>query len=552
MATDAKTDSSDAKEESVTNNQHAGVDEGGIVKLHGEHLVILRRGRLFTVSVGDDALRPISSINAFGPDINPEGTWYDEMLISGDTIAVVGYSYQRGGTEIGLFNVDQAGTLRYRSTYHLRSNDYFSSRNYASRLIGNKLIFYTPLYLELDSGNPTSDFPALRKWKKGATEKDFEAISSPARTYRPVHEIKEIYNLALHTVSVCNLDEEDFQCQATSVVGPAGRVFYVSPKSVYVWTTDRIEKNGKNRNRSVLYQMPLDGSAPTAIGVAGSPVDQFSFLESEDDALNVLVRSEANGDGMWNAEVSEGDVALLRVPREDFANGRGNAKNSLYRPLPKAEGYSFQNRFIGSHLLYGTGNSWDMENEKTQPFLYAVNWKSGAFAKLPIEHSIDRIESLGKNALIVGTIKDDLYFSPVELSDKPQLKDSFIRKNAVQGEERSHGFFYKTIDSNKGLLGLPILESEGDESIDNGKESASILFFRNDSLKLNELGTLAARPIKQANDGCQVSCIDWYGNARPLFLKGRVFALMGYEIVEGTLTTNGIKEKRRSSFSPAE
>src|SRR5204863_996088 len=37
------------KEESVTNTQEAGVDEGGIVKLHGDHLVVLRRGRLFTI-----------------------------------------------------------------------------------------------------------------------------------------------------------------------------------------------------------------------------------------------------------------------------------------------------------------------------------------------------------------------------------------------------------------------------------------------------------------------------------------------------------------------
>src|SRR5262245_34340920 len=32
--------------ESVTNVQVAGVDEGGIVKVHGNHLVMLRRGRL--------------------------------------------------------------------------------------------------------------------------------------------------------------------------------------------------------------------------------------------------------------------------------------------------------------------------------------------------------------------------------------------------------------------------------------------------------------------------------------------------------------------------
>lgn len=109
--------------ELVTNTQHAGVDEGGIVKVHGDHLVILRRGRLFTVAIGDDDLRPVSSVDAFGPEIDPHSAWYDEMLISGDTVVVIGFSYQRRGTEVGLFAIDTAGQLSYRSTYHLRSND---------------------------------------------------------------------------------------------------------------------------------------------------------------------------------------------------------------------------------------------------------------------------------------------------------------------------------------------------------------------------------------------------------------------------------------------
>src|SRR6185503_16567518 len=54
-----------SKDESITNTQHAGVDEGGIVKLHGDHLVVLRRGRLFTVAVGDNSLKPISTVDAF-------------------------------------------------------------------------------------------------------------------------------------------------------------------------------------------------------------------------------------------------------------------------------------------------------------------------------------------------------------------------------------------------------------------------------------------------------------------------------------------------------
>src|SRR5688572_21899745 len=39
--------------DSITNTQEAGVDEGGIIKAHGKHLVVLRRGRLFTIKLGD-------------------------------------------------------------------------------------------------------------------------------------------------------------------------------------------------------------------------------------------------------------------------------------------------------------------------------------------------------------------------------------------------------------------------------------------------------------------------------------------------------------------
>ncbi|MFT3744357.1 MAG: beta-propeller domain-containing protein [Pyrinomonadaceae bacterium] len=136
----------DSKEDDdgITNNQTAGVDEGGIVKVHGDHLVILRRGRLFTVRVGSNSLAPVSSVNAYAPGVNPSNDWYDEMLVSKNTVVVIGYSYGRGGTEINLFDINSGGGLNFRSSYHLKSNDYYSSRNYASRLIGDKLVFYTP------------------------------------------------------------------------------------------------------------------------------------------------------------------------------------------------------------------------------------------------------------------------------------------------------------------------------------------------------------------------------------------------------------------------
>src|SRR5947207_1969886 len=391
-------DATAAKDESITNTQHAGVDEGGIVKLHGDHLVVLRRGRLFTVAIGDNSLKPISTVDAFGPDIDPRGTWYDEMLVSTDTVAVIGFSYERGGTEVGLFRIDRAGNLSFRSTYHLRSNDYYSSRNYASRLIGSKLIFYTPLYLNPYTTDPFAQFPAVRKWHKGATPAEFQRIVSATRVYVPEGKLDSTYGLALHTVTVCDLANDDFKCDATGVLGEPGRVFYVSPESVYVWTTDWSGYGQRGGQHSMLYRMPLDGSGPSAIGVSGSPVDQFSFLESEDKHLNVLVRTGSSGDGMWAAESSAGDVALMRLPLSLFNDGTDSASSWCYHPLPKPESAAFQNRFVGNYLLYGIGSGAGRPENRWQANLYVVRWTDGDTNELTLKPGIHRIAPMAEGA----------------------------------------------------------------------------------------------------------------------------------------------------------
>lgn len=539
-----------AGEESVTNVQHAGVDEGGIVKLHGNHLVVLRRGRLFTVRIGDNDLQPISTLNAFGPDIDPKYAWYDEMLVSEDMVVVIGYSYERGGTEVGLFSIDDDGRLSYRSTYHLRSNDYYSSRNYASRLIDNKLIFYTPFYLNLNDDDPFQSFPAVRKWRKGAPAGEFKLIAPPTRIYRSEKRTETTFATALHTVTVCDLAGGDFKCEATGVIGPAGRVFYVSPSSVYVWASEWIFRQNQTRVQSVLYRMPLDGSDPSALGVSGSPVDQFSFLESEDGYLNVLVRSNSAGDGMWRAELTAGDVALMRVPLLSFSDGNEAVPSSSYRALPKPEGYVFQNRFVGDYLLYGTGSSWGYPEQPRKPKLYTVRWADGTLRELSFAHAVDRIEQMGSDAVVVGSDGKDLHFTSVRLGDSPEIAGRFTRKDASQGELRSHGFFYRLDGSDSGILGLPISKPGRPGYRHLFEESAAILFLRNNSLTFEEVGELGARPERATDDSCRASCVDWYGNARPLFVRGRVLALLGYEIVEGTLEDGRMRELRRVSYAP--
>jgi len=542
---------------SITNTQHAGVDEGDIVKLYGKYLVVLRRGRLFTVAIGEGSLAPAAGVDAFGPGIDPRATWYDELIVWGDKVVVIGYSYERGGTELGVFRIGPTGQLRHVDTYHLRSNDYYSSRNYASRLVDGKLVFYAPMYLPWDVDDPLAGLPAMRRWDPNAKEGGrFERTATARRIYRPAGEL-DTDALTLHTVTSCDLAREPFACEATVMIGPPGRVFYVSPEAVYIWLSEwrRASAWPGGAAPALLCRLPLDGSGPSALGVAGTPVDQFSFLESVDGYLNVLVRSESWGDAMWAPEWAQGATALLRVPLTSFGDGTNRAPATQYRPLPapSGEGATFENRFVGDHLLYGAGSGW-IDAKQNSATLFVVPWRGGTLTRLTLPHGVDRIEVLGADAVVVGADARDLHFTGIRLAGErqggPTIRQQYTLVNASQGELRSHGFFYKADGADSGTLGLPVRGAgrPGYEHLFDG--SASVLYLANRGGTFQPVGRLESREGRSRRDWCKASCVDWYGNARPIFIENRVFALLGYEIVEGHLRGGRMRELRRVSYAP--
>jgi hypothetical protein len=526
-----------SKEDGITNVQTQGVDEGDIVKKRGDYLIILRRGRLFTVKVTEGSLQPVSTVNAYAPDVDPNGTWYDEMLISGNTIVVIGYSYQRGGTEVGLFNLNDRGVLKYQSTYHLRSNDYYSSRNYASRLIGNKLIFYTPLYLNA-YGDINDSMPAMRQWHKGADKKEFKRILPATQVYKTDQEL-DPGDLTLHSVSICDLGNTRMSCRSTAVLGPAGRVFYVSEDAVYVWVSPW-NGSDKKANQSSVFRMPLNGAAPSSIKASGSPVDQLSFLQ-QDAYLNVLVSAEAAGDAMWRAEGKVGDLAMLRINLNAFGDGTAATKANQYKGLPSLGAtWGMQNRFVGDWFLYGSSQNNSPSNKA-----YAVRYGNADKAqRINLSHDVQRIEVMGDDAIIVGNDRNDLKFTSIKLAQTATPVSTYTQAQAMQGDNRTHGFFYRPSDETQGVVGLPILYQE------NNREAAAILFLKNRRLKLNALGKLSSQASSSIDDACKASCVDWYGNARPIFIGDRAYALLGYELVEGRITEHAIKTVRRINFAP--
>ncbi len=544
--------------ESITNTQEAGVDEGAIVKNAGDYFIVLRRGRIFTVRHGGDALEAVAAIDAFPPGaVNPGQTWYDEMLVRGNQVIVIGYSYGDFGTEINRFTLGDDGSLAYRDTHYLRSGDYYSSENYASRLIGDELIVYAPV--QIDWRDWRSSMPAIRGGGPRAeavnlVDWDDMYVAAPYRSGR-------FYLSQAHTITRCNLAAERFDCSATAVLGSWGHSFYVSPNAAYVWTEalsrDRRGLGKDEVTAGQLFRLPLDGSAPGAVAVSGSPANQFSFREdTARGLLYVALRGDGSGDGMWAGQAAGGDLGLASITLSSFGNGARSMPREALRRLPGGYGNGFENRFAGDYLLYAPGHPYRREGQRQPATVHLVPLDGGPLQSIALAHDVTRFDIMGADAVAIGPDNAGaLGFSAVSLGARTRLEALYLLPAADEGESRSQAFFYRADDGSpggvSGMLGLPVSRGEHIRGeLVPGSDRTAIFFLRRNNRAFSPGGELVSGANLQRPDGCVASCVDWYGNARPIFLGGRVFALLGYELVEGAVADGRIAERRRINFQP--
>lgn len=520
----------------ITNHQESGVDEGDIVKFSGDYLIVLRRGRLFSIRTTNDnaaTLQPMAAIDAY-PARHSTQTWYDELLLYENKIIVIGYSYGYGATEIGWFDLGNDGSISHHATHFLKSNDYYSSRNYASRLIGSKIVLYMPYYFfDRFSDFDGYSLPGQAQFIDSGAISAWDDIIDVATIIRPT---EETLDPVLHTIATCDLARDQFACTATGVIGPPSRSFYVSESAVYLWTA--------GEHGSQAYRLPLNGDAPSAMRAHGVPTDQFSFKETSDGIFHVLLRNSGYGDAMWSPEFRSGAVALLTVPVAMFRHEPQEVAQSAYAMLTNIDGYSMHNRFIGDFVLFGEETIWGSVNDDVHVF----GLKTKVLKSINLGHDVQRIEALGKNALVVGSQDDNLVLSVLNLGDST-VADRFAIAQAAQGERRSHGFFFHDLQEGSGILGLPT-RSEGSPFGELFETSAAVQYLSLNDLHLTDLGSLASLVGSEVDDGCKSSCVDWYGNSRPIFLGDRILGLMGYDLVEGSTANGRITEVSRVNFTP--
>jgi hypothetical protein len=308
--------------------------------------------------------------------------------------------------------------------------------------------------------------------------------------------------------------------------------------------------------------LPFRDGRPRAIQVRGVPVDQFSLEEDAASArLHAFVLSEGGGDAMWNPWFAEGSAALVTLDLDRFGDGSGQARDQDYRilpPLPENASWGVRNRFVGRHLFYGVG----VRNGEWEPaggVLHVVPLDEGGILTWITEGAVVRIEPMGQDALVLTDSVEGLTFETFNLNPvsgyRPRIgfSDAYLLEDANQSEYRSHAFFYRpdrsSPDGETGILGLPVYEPDTSGSRYT-QDDVRITFLRRHENALRPLGDLYTWGDPE-EDLCEASCIDWYGDARPIFIGDRIFALLGYDLIEGRISSGRIYPSQRVSFAPA-
>lgn len=558
--------------ESITNNQEAGVDEGGIVKNIDGALLVLRKGRLYAVSIATaGAPAQTDSIMVAPSEALNSNVWYDEMLVRGSQIYVIGYryglklaneqssqqyGYGHGATEVSSFRL-AGGKLERQKTLFLESNDYFSGSNYASRMIDGKLVFYMPhqawKYLPQAPSSSGTSGSTTSPPKKGLQIPTY-FTASPDGTFTkgaPLFSATDVYvpidapkSPVFHTVVKCDLPESgDISCSARSLLSNWGREHYVTTKAVFLWSLPRA------------YMFRFEDLGVVAHKAAATPRDQFSFKE-KDGTLHILgnewtdpdekkAEGTSTGGGGEQPTYKRPSLVLESLPIGEFDVKGEQSLTGKERVVEAGEegastsSYVTKNRFVGDAVFAGIVKyDYNGSGQNTKARIVRVELGSGAITSREVAGAVTRIEPMGDSRALVAIQEQSalsLESLPVSGALGPQGNTRI--DGLTEGESRSHGFFFKpggAPNNGAGTFGLPIMNAQSGGGGYYGGGISNIGFW-----SVAESGALASLGIVSSSKEtgvCETSCVDWYGNTRPIFIGDRAFALMGSELTEITLS----------------
>lgn len=425
------------------------------------------------------------------------------------------------------------------------------------------------------------------------------AMMDATNIYRPVRRLEEP---TIHTISVCPLASADDghapACRTTAFLGPEVPEYYVTSDSVYLWTTswgyDRSGECGaatpvaaRDANPSLVYRVPLSGARPGFIAAHGMPPDQFA-MQADARALHALVRLVPT-----RCRQSYGAPTRLgfySIPLSRLGARLTEATPAMFTELPGTPSYSVASRFTDHYLVYGGMSRYRrypdfsayadypaderrehlariMADLRPRPAVVVPIGRPDAYRTIDIGHSVIRAERVADDIVLTGYRNGrGLSVTLIDLVGQPRVGSTALLAGRYESEGRSHAFNSIVEADGSGLMGLPTVGQVSDADRYSWRSRASDLSFlaMDRNRELRPIGELERRfdyvdqyddrTNVEDNDGvpgyrCEVSCIDWYGNSRPIFTGGRIFGLSGTELIEGRIVGGRISEVQRLNIA---
>jgi hypothetical protein len=295
--------------------------------------------------------------------------------------------------------------------------------------------------------------------------------------------------------------------------------------------------------------MPFGEDTVRAIHTSGSPHDQFAFDEREQTLLALIEREPQ---GCYFEEVTP--MVFASIPLRLFASSPTTLSSRNVVRVHDAVPWDLQSRYTKDYLLYAGAEQYEKYPNAAAPneIVVVPTANPENFRVLSTTHEIDRLEVIGDNAVAFGENDDkDLGVSTIELRMRPRIASTRALAGIEESEGRSHAFNTIVDEDGSGTFGLPTVYRSKTENRWN--PPSDVQFFSIDRrLDLDPIGELAGQEDESEDYECEVSCYDFYGNARPIFLEGRIFALTGSELIEGEIRSGVMAEigRLRMTASP--
>lgn len=515
--------------ESVTNVQEAGVDEGGIVKRAGNYLVVLRDGVLYTIRLLRDGSEVLELADALPAALEADGehVWYDEILVSGSTIILLGFNYgaEAAVSELVLFSIDADGALQRRARFWIQSEDYFDAENYGARLVGGQLLINAQLAFYWN------EMPDSLRWsRRDVSRPRWNALIELAEFHVPVFPLEEPVLHVLAACPVADLVEGVMDCQRFGVVGDWDAQLYVSPAAAYLALAHPLYEKKGDGPLSSLFRVPLDDlQRPGFAVVSGELSSPLQFSERGTDLI-VAARS-LPGRGAREA------FDITRIPLAHFGT---DPVQDVVLPdwlveLPYRDALV---RFGEDAVWFGQDgrHRWRTRDRSPGPMLVQT-LDDAPPRPFQVDLWPQLLQPVPGGLLVFGSDEggDGFVLGYAERGpDGARLVDRFMPGGVELSEMRTHAVNLAGQRDGSLLLGWPVRGRAGSES--------ALMFAA-----LHE-GGLSGRGVLDFSDMPELArqSIAWYGDSRVVFLGHRVIGLSGDALIEGQLQGGRVVPQRHA------